>query len=180
MELYGVRQLTDGFRAARGDTIRLADEIPESQYAYRPTPESRSVAETLVHIAWLASADEFMHEEARICSLETFDFPTLIGKSNAEEALPRSKAEIIELLRTEGDRWVHWLQRLSESFLLEEVRLPGGGSMNRFAMLIGTKEHEVQHRGQLTVLKRLLGVVPDSLQSMLLERGSFIGLHAQA
>jgi uncharacterized damage-inducible protein DinB len=55
---------------------------------------------------------------------------------------------------------VQWLQRLPESFLLEEVRMPGGGSMNRFAMLIGTKEHEVQHRGQLTVLKRLVGAVP--------------------
>ena len=27
-------------------------------------------------------------------------------------------------------------------------------------MLLGTKEHEMHHRGQLTVLERLLGIVP--------------------
>ncbi len=158
MQLYGLRQLGDDFRAVRRDTIRFADEIHESHYAYRPTPESRSVAETLVHIAWLASADQFMHEDQRVVSLGDFDFRALIGKSKAEEAVPRSKAQIIELLHTEGDRWVQWLERVPESFLLEEVRTPGGGSINRFAMLVGTKEHEVQHRGQLAVLKRLIGV----------------------
>ncbi len=180
MELYGVRELTDGFRAVRRDTIQVAEDFQESQFAYRPTPESRSVAETLVHIAWLASADQFMHEEIRIKSVENFDFPALIARSRAEEGSRRTKSEVIELLRAEGERWVQWVQRLPESILREEVRMPGGGSMNRFAMLIGTKEHEVQHRGQLSVLKRLLGVVPDSIQSMLPERGRSIGPHAHA
>ena len=60
MSLYGIRQLGDGFRTVRRNTIQLAEEIPESKYDYRPAPPSRSVAETLVHIAWLGSADRFM------------------------------------------------------------------------------------------------------------------------
>ena len=42
----------------------------------------------------------------------------------------------------------------------KRARLLGGGSVTRFEMLIGTKEHELQHRAQLTVLGRMLGIVP--------------------
>ena len=73
---------------------------------------------------------------------------------------PRSTPEILELLRTEGDRWVSWVERIPESVLSERARLLGGGSVTRFEMLIGTKEHELQHRAQLTVLGRMLGIVP--------------------
>jgi len=31
---------------------------------------------------------------------------------------------------------------------------------SRFEMLLGTKEHEMHHRGQLMMIERLLGIVP--------------------
>ena len=158
--LYGVRQLADGMRAVRANTILMADDIPESQYGYRPTPASRSVAETLVHIAWLATSDRILHEEAHLDSVEGFDFPALLEKSAVEEKRRRSKAEILELLRTEGERQARWLEQQPEAFMAERVRLPGGGSVSRFEMFLATKEHELQHRAQLTVIDRLIGVVP--------------------
>lgn len=158
--LYGVRQLTDSMRAVRVNTILMADDIPESQYDYRPTPVSRSIAETLVHIAWLGTSDRILHEEEHLNALEGFDFPALLRKSEIEEKRRRSKADILELLRTEGERHARWLEQLPEGFLSERVRLPGGGSVSRFEMLLATKEHELQHRAQLTVIDRLIGVVP--------------------
>jgi uncharacterized damage-inducible protein DinB len=160
MSLYGVRQLVASMRAVRQNTILIAGDIPESKYAFRATPETRSVAETLVHIAWLGTADRFMHEERRLDSLEGFDFPALLEKSATEEKAARSKSEIIELLRVEGDRAARWVETLSDAFMSEQVRLPGGGSVSRFEMLLGTKEHELQHRAQLTVIERILGIVP--------------------
>jgi hypothetical protein len=44
--------------------------------------------------------------------------------------------------------------------LAEPVRQPGGGSKIRFEMILGTKEHEMHHRRQLTVIELLLGIVP--------------------
>jgi uncharacterized damage-inducible protein DinB len=158
--LYGVRHLTASMRAVRQNTILVAGDIPESKYGFRATAETRSVAETLVHIAWLWTADRFMHEELRVDSLEGFDFPSLLEKSAAEEKVPRSRAEILELLRVEGDRAAQWIEALPDAFMAERVRLPGGGSVTRFEMLLGTKEHELQHRAQLTVIERLLGIVP--------------------
>lgn len=157
---YGARQLVDSMRAVRANTILMAEDIPESKYDFRPTEVSRSVAETLVHIAWLWTSDRILHEEEHLNTLEGFDFPSLLDKSRVEEKRARSKAEIIELLRTEGDRQSRWLEKLSEPFLAERVQLPGGGSVSRFEMLLATKEHELQHRAQLTVVDRLIGVVP--------------------
>src|SRR5215472_2684482 len=101
MSLYGPRQLADSMRTVRKNTILIAEDIPEKDYGYRPTPESRSVAETLLHIASLEQFDRFIHEEKHLSSLEGFDFGALIKKSEIEEKRPRSKAEIIALLLAE-------------------------------------------------------------------------------
>ena len=160
MDLYGTRQLVDGMRAVRDDTIQIASDIPESSYDYRPTPETRSVSDTLVHIAWLWNFDRYLHDEAHLDSLEEVDFGAVIAQSRAEEMRQRSKSEIIELLRTEGERSLKWIEQLPDELLAERIRMPGGGSTTRFEMLLGTKEHEIHHRSQLTVLQRLLGIVP--------------------
>jgi uncharacterized damage-inducible protein DinB len=160
MDLYGPKELLDSMRTVRKNTILIAEDIPEDKYGYRPAPESRSVAETLVHIAMLGRSAHFLHEEDRRPSLEDFDFGTLISRSQAEEKRPRSKREIVDLLRTEGERTAQWLAGLPETQLSEQVRQRGGASQSRFEMLLGTKEHEMHHRGQLTVIERMLGIVP--------------------
>jgi len=160
MSLYGIRQLVDGMRAVRANTILIAGDIPEEKFGYRATPTTRSVAETLVHIAWLWTSDRVLHETRHIHAIEGFDFPALLKTSEVEEKLPRSKAEIIQLLAVEGERQARWLGELPESFYGERVQLPGGGSVSRFEMILATKEHELQHRAQLTVIERLIGVVP--------------------
>jgi uncharacterized damage-inducible protein DinB len=160
MSHYGIRQLADSMRAVRQNTILMAGDIPEAQYDFRATPETRSVAETLVHIAWLWTSDRLIHEERHVDSLEGFDFPAMLATSATAERVPRSKTEILELLRVEGERAARWVEGLSDAFVSERVSLPGGGSVTRFEMILATKEHELQHRAQLTVLARLLGIVP--------------------
>jgi len=160
MSLYGSKELIDSVRTVRKNTILIAEDIPEKDYSYRPTPDSRSVAETLVHIAISARADRVLHEDRHVSTLEGFNFGELIEKSMAEEKRPRSKSQIIELLRTESERWCQWVNGLPETLLSEQVRMPGGTSKSRFEMLVGTKEHEMHHRAQLVVIERLLGIVP--------------------
>jgi uncharacterized damage-inducible protein DinB len=162
MNLYGPKQLADSMRTVRKNTILIAEDIPEASYSYRPTPESRSVAETLLHIAALATIDQRIHEKERLVSLEGVSFGKLAeGLINAKRQY--SKSEIISLLRSEGDRWCEWVQQIPESALAEPVRMPPGsnpGVKSRFEMLLGTKEHEIHHRAQIMVIERLLGIVP--------------------
>jgi uncharacterized damage-inducible protein DinB len=118
------------------------------------------VAETLAHIAMLSRADYRLHEEDRRSSLEDFNFGELTQGSESEEKKPRSKSEIVALLSAEGDKWCRWVEGLPQALLSEEVTQSGGTSKSRFEMLLGTKEHEMHHRAQLTVVERLLGIVP--------------------
>ncbi len=39
------------------------------------------------------------------------------------------------------------------------VTFPNGGK-TRFEQLLGVKEHEMHHRGQLFLIERMLGIVP--------------------
>ena len=160
MSLYGPKQLVDSVRTVRKNTLQIAEDIPEKDYGYRPTPESRSVAETLTHIALTYREVRKFHGDQRISSLEGFNFGELLTQSQAEERRPRSKSEIISLLRSEGEQWCDWMATLPDSILAEQVRQPGGASKTRFEMLLGSKEHEMHHRAQLMVIERLLGIVP--------------------
>jgi uncharacterized damage-inducible protein DinB len=168
--LYGPKQLIDSMRTVRKNTIQIAEDIPEKDYNYRPTPGSRSVAETLAHIASLSQADQRIHGDQRLSSLEGFNFGELIKESEAQEKHPRTKSEIVALLRTEGERWCDWLAAIPETTLAEEVRMPGGALKSRFEMLLGTKEHEIHHRAQLMVIERVLGIVPHLTRNRQLER----------
>ncbi len=167
MSFYGMRELIDGMRVVRADTIQIANDIPAERYDFRPTPESRSVAETLVHIAWLGTFDRRLHGESRLDSLDGFDFSTLVAETRARETEPRTKEEIIALLSAESERFIAWLEQLPDAILLERVTMPQGGSMNRFELLLGTKEHEMHHRAQLTVLQRMVGVVPHFTRALM-------------
>lgn len=159
---YGGRELARSFRTVRGNTLKIAEDIPESRYAFRPAPDTRSVAELLTHIALGHGFQSYVHGNC-LDDLATVNFQELMLKAGAEEKRPRSKADIIELLKSEGDRFAAYLEGLSDAFLAEHVKMPAGAtpaSKSRFEMLLSPKEHEMHHRGQLMLIERLVGVVP--------------------
>lgn len=160
MHLFGPKQLADSIRTVRKNTILIAEDIPEEHYSYRPTPDCRSVAENLAHIAQFSRFDRLLHEEEHVSTLEGFDFGKLLSNGEAEEKKVRSKRELIEWLRKSGEEWAEWVEGLPEGLLTEQVGQLRGGSRTRFEMILGTKEHEMHHRAQLTVVERLLGIVP--------------------
>lgn len=169
MTYYAGQDLAAAFRTVRNNTIRIAEDIPEAQYGYRATPACRSVAETLVHIAIMVRVPEQIHFLERRSTLEGFDFLGLMGKLAAQEKASRSKQEIIGLLRTEGEKFAGKLEGVTEDFLAEIVQYPAGmtpPSKTRFEMLMGAKEHEMHHRGQLMVAERLLGITPHLTRQM--------------
>lgn len=162
MTYYGGKDLADAFRTVRKNTITIAEDIPEEHYGFRATPDTRTVAQTLVHIALIPELSEHIHGN-RITDLEGFDFFGFIGPRIAQEQVARAKEQILSLLRESGDRIANWLESLPEEFLAEVVSMPRRmptNSKTRFEMLLGIKEHEMHHRGQLMLMERMLGIVP--------------------
>ena len=157
---YGGKELASAFRTVRKNTIQVAEEIPESKYGFVAAPEVRSVARMLTHIAIATQIWEELHKK-RLTTLVGYDFSGFIDRFNAEEAKTRSKSEILELLRTEGERFAAWMETLTREFLAEMVTEPDGKTAkSRFERLLGAKEHEMHHRAQLMLIERELGIVP--------------------
>ena len=168
MTYYGGKELAASFRTVRGNTMKIAEEIPENKYDFRAAPDCRTIGKTLVHIA-LGPSFQMHIQGNKITDLSKVNFPELMQKAGAEEARPRTKAEIVAFLKSEGDKFASFLEGLSESYLAEPVAMPPGGdaaSKTRFEMLLSPKEHEMHHRAQLMTLQRMVGLVPHLTRQM--------------
>jgi uncharacterized damage-inducible protein DinB len=166
--VYGGKELAAAFRTVRNNTVKIAEEIPENKYEFRAAPDCRSVQQLLTHIA-VSTGFQHHIQSNKVTDLKTVNFPQLMQRAMAEEAMPRTKAQIIDLLKTEGENFARYLEGLSDEFLAERVTMPPGAeptSKSRFEMLLGPKEHEMHHRGQLMVIQRMNGLVPHLTRQM--------------
>jgi uncharacterized damage-inducible protein DinB len=169
MNYYSAKELADSFRTVRRNTLVIAQELPEEKYTFRPAPDTRSPGELLAHIALAPNFQYQIHATERRTTLVGFDFPSIMKRKAAEEKEPRTKDQIIEMLRSSGEKWAGWLQGVTEDFLAEQVQMPPGmtpPSKSRFEMILSVKEHEMHHRGQLMLIERLLGIVPHMTREM--------------
>src|SRR5688572_5939891 len=121
MTYYGAKELADSFQTVRNNTLRIAEDIPEDKYGFKPSPDSRSVEKTLTHIALGYRFQNQIHNVEPITTLKGFDFPSLMAKLQEEESRPRTKAQVIALLRTEGEVWTKFLSGLTEEFLGQRI-----------------------------------------------------------
>jgi uncharacterized damage-inducible protein DinB len=168
MMYYGGKELAASFRTVRNNTIRIAEEIPAGSYSFKPSSDSRSIGETLAHIAGVTNFQTYVHQQ-HIDSLTKVNFPDYLQKARAQEEGLRTKDEIVAALKAEGEKYADYLESLSESFLAQPVAMPPGAqpaTKSRFEMLMSAKEHEMHHRGQLMVMQRMLGMTPHLTRQM--------------
>jgi uncharacterized damage-inducible protein DinB len=166
MTPYGAAELAASFRTVRKNTIQVAMDIPEEQYSFLPAPGMQTVSQMLAHIAvapriWTA----INHPD--LTTLDGFDFVGLFQANRAEEEKARTKEELIAFLTAEGEAFATFLSGLSDEFLSATVAQPGGQPAKmRLESLMGAKEHEMHHRGQLMLVERLLGITPHATRVM--------------
>ena len=162
MTYYSGKELAAAFRTVRNNTIKIAEEIPEEKYSFRPAEGARTVAELISHLAHGARFQQEVTLKGRN-NLDGFDYMQFMGGMMAETKKPRTKAELVDLLRGEGEKFAAQLEGVSEEFLGQIVTFPPGGNppaRSRFDMLMSVKEHEMHHRGQLMLIQRMLGHTP--------------------
>ncbi len=161
MSAYGGKELAAQFRTVRGNTIKVAGEIPAERYDFRAAEGTRSVGELLAHVAYSHRIAEDIHRVKHASTLVGFDFGGLVAGIAAEEGKLKGKDQILSALEKEGEEFASWLASLSDAFLAERVEnFDKNGSRSRLEMLLAPKEHEMHHRGQLMLMQRLLGIVP--------------------
>jgi uncharacterized damage-inducible protein DinB len=168
MHGYNGKDLARSFRTVRANTIKIAEEIPEDQYGFRVAEGTRSVAETLAHLATGTAWAREMHGQ-RLPAVEFGLFMAAMQRATAAAGALKTKAQIVDALRTEGDQFAAFLESYPDEALAERVKYPEGmqpPDKSRFEMLLSAKEHEMHHRGQLMVIERILGIVPHLTREM--------------
>ena len=163
MTYYGAKNLADSFRTVRKNTLTIANEIPEEQYGYKAAPEVMSVGEMLAHVAISPMWQIEVHSK-RVEHLDFAFFSAHTQAAQAAQKAPRTKAEVIALLTENGETYAAFLDGLDEATLSSTVSFPSPvqpPTKSRLEMLLGPKEHEMHHRGQLMLIQRILGQVPE-------------------
>jgi uncharacterized damage-inducible protein DinB len=163
MTYYGAKEIANSFRVVRNNTLKIAEEIPEDKYSFRPAEGTRTVAQTLIHISNSHRFALAIHRDDLRSSMVGFDFMAFIQPIAASEQEAMTKAQIVARLTAAGDEYEGWVRTLTDDFLGQSVAMPPGGtpaSKTRFELLLGVKEHEMHHRGQLMLVERMIGITP--------------------
>src|ERR1700723_1831495 len=113
MNYYGAKEMAASFRTVRKNTLIIAEEIGEEHYGFRPFPASRSVAETLIHMAISTRFPHQIHAVDHDSDLSSFDFMGFFGGLMVIEKKPHTKHQVVGLLEEEGERYAGWLETLS-------------------------------------------------------------------
>ena len=158
--IYGAKQLAASFRTVRQNTIQVAEDIPEDKYGFTPAEGTRSVEQALAHIAISTRMWQEPHASGTT-SMHEYDWATAFVEFEAEEKKKRSKKELVDLLKNEGERFARFLEELSDDKLAEQITEdPSQPTKSRLEALMSAKEHEMHCRGQLMLMERMLGIVP--------------------
>jgi uncharacterized damage-inducible protein DinB len=136
------------FGALTGFVIRSAEKIPEDLYAFRPTPEVRSMAELFGHVA-----DALFS----MCSTAASAKPP---RTDIEKAVT-SKPALIAALK-EGVSYCNTVfDGMNDQKGTETVRFYFGPTP-RLSVLYFSVTHTYEHYGNLVTYMRLKNIVPPS------------------
>ncbi len=146
------------WKVTRSGLIDEVEKIPDDQFSFRATPETRSIAELVQHIieSQKILVAEGCHEAADI-RRQTFAAHTqehAAGVSGVTD-----KQGLINLLRSAMDDSESCMSALAAKWDEPMMGLDGKQT-TRGAFLTFAFSHEMYHRGQLTVFERLLNIEP--------------------
>ena len=139
--------LSSNWAGVRAGLLATADKFSDEELQFRGTPNAYSVAETLLHIA-----NEEDGEIRYGITRELPDFPTAFDSS-----LYAGKPSIIAVLNDVHERTLAYLQTLSDSDLDDTIETPWGMRARRSELFLHVMEHEIHHRGELSLILGLLG-----------------------
>lgn len=129
--------------------LRSAEQTPESLYAFKPTPEVRSLGQLIGHVA---------DGQAAYCSAALGEAPP---QSSAERTMT-TKAALVEALRTSialCDR--AYAQTDAQAMATTKIF---GRDGSRLGALVTNATHDFEHYGNIVTYLRLKGIVPPSSQ----------------
>ena len=149
----------EAWEDARGGLIEELENIPANQFDFRPTPETRSVAELAVHImeVSLMMAGELTREES---DFTRAPFPKLIAQYSRDVQKLRTKREILVAMKRTLREGVKAFREAGDLHMLQLILRFDGEKGTRLAWFHHGISQEMYHRGQIVTYQRLMGLTP--------------------
>lgn len=145
-----VSQLVIEWQRAREYTKEYLDAMPEEGGSYKPTPEIRSFADLMLH---LAGGNYFFGATA------TGKPNPMAGKNLDKMDELKTKAALTKTVLDSYDFVIDGLKGLTDAQLSETVKM-GKNEMTRELTFAKGFEHQTHHRGQATLYLRTKGIKP--------------------
>ena len=147
--------VTEWTRARLG-VKEYIEAMPEDAIGFKPTPEIRSFAEQMLHLA----GGNYMFAAVAAGKENPWDFTKGKDPVNVPE-FKQSKAALLKFVMESYDFAIDAAKGLTSAQLDEVVQL-FNMKMPRHMLLAKGIEHAAHHRGQTTIYLRLKGVTPPS------------------
>lgn len=154
-----LEEMLEAWRYAREGFIAEAENIPESDWGSRPTPENRDVPELVRHIvvSSLMAVGEVSRPDGDF-TRQSFDAHITEHAGAVPDRAERS--EWLTQLRRTLDSGTKRLRELGSEGILRPIRQFNGEPATRLTWFHHHISHEDYHRGQLALYARLTGRVP--------------------
>ena len=144
--------------AARGEYQRVkeyllksAEQMPESDYAFKPTPTVRSFGEIIAHVA--STQFVFCAAAQNQKNPQTADL----------EKTQKAKGPLVDALRA-SFAYCDSAYEMKDSQALGRITLPNWDEQSPLSVLILNVTHNNEHYGNIVTYLRLRGLVPPSSQ----------------
>ncbi|NEU10455.1 damage-inducible protein DinB [Flavihumibacter sp. R14] len=137
---------------AKAYTKEYLDAMPEKGMSFKPTPEVRTFAEQMLHLA---------QANVMFTANGTGVKPIFADKNLEKSDELKTKAVLTKTVMESYDFAINSIKNMDESKLTNKVTMESFKlTASQFEWLIKGFEHQTHHRGQCTVYLRLMGVTP--------------------
>lgn len=148
--LTTISQLTADWQRAKEYTKEYLDAMPEDGVDFKPTPEIRSFADQMLHLA---------NANYNFGALVSGKTNPMQGKKMEEMADLKTKSALTKAVMDSYDFMIDAVKGMTDAQLGEMVKM-GQREMTREVVLAKAFEHQTHHRGQCTIYIRMKGVKP--------------------
>jgi len=138
-----VKQMYTGIK---NNLTRMAEKMPEENYAFQPTPDIRTFGQLIAHVA---------DSQARTCSTVNGD------PKSVDAAKKTSKADLVAALKESFAICDTAYDALSDATASQTVTM-GRNQASKLGALARNASHSNEEYGYMAVYLRLKGIVPPS------------------
>ncbi|MBB4078910.1 putative damage-inducible protein DinB [Lewinella aquimaris] len=143
-------QMIQDWQRAKAFTLEYLEAMPAESYDYKPTPDMRSFAQQMLHLA-----DGIYGISSAGTGAES-----PVGQGESEKSTDQSKESVIRMVTDGYDFVIASIQEMDPAILTEQINMFGRFDLSRATAIDKAFEHQTHHRGQTTVYLRLAGIEP--------------------